>query len=195
MKKEQLILVGGGGHCKSCIDVIEAEGKFNIVGIIDIKEKIGEKILGYQIIGCDDDLNKLIKIFGNYLITIGQIKTPEIRIKLFNKIKAIGGKLPIIKSPLSYVSKHAFVDEGTIIMHNAFINANAKIGKNCIINTRALIEHDVTIGNHCHISTNATINGGVEIGSGTFYGSSAVCKEYIKIPENSFIKANSTVKN
>ncbi len=30
--------MGGGGHCKSCIDVIEQEGKYKIAGIVDAKE-------------------------------------------------------------------------------------------------------------------------------------------------------------
>jgi len=34
-----IILLGAGGHCKSCIDVIEAEGKFTIVGILDVANK------------------------------------------------------------------------------------------------------------------------------------------------------------
>jgi len=32
--KEKIILIGGGGHCKSCIDVIEQEGRFIIAGIV-----------------------------------------------------------------------------------------------------------------------------------------------------------------
>ena len=41
MKK--IILIGGGGHALSCIDVIEHEKKFKIIGIIDKKLKKGKK--------------------------------------------------------------------------------------------------------------------------------------------------------
>ena len=37
MKK--IILIGGGGHCKSCIDVIEIEKKYKIEGIFEKKKK------------------------------------------------------------------------------------------------------------------------------------------------------------
>ncbi|MBI4645951.1 MAG: acetyltransferase, partial [Bacteroidia bacterium] len=30
--KQKIILIGGGGHCKACSDVIETEGKYNIAG-------------------------------------------------------------------------------------------------------------------------------------------------------------------
>ena len=55
MKK--IILVGGGGHCKSVIDVIEQEGKFKIAGIIDRPNLLGSKILGYKFIGCEYQFN------------------------------------------------------------------------------------------------------------------------------------------
>ena len=35
----KIILIGGGGHALSCIDVIEHEKKFKIVGIVDDKLK------------------------------------------------------------------------------------------------------------------------------------------------------------
>jgi len=182
-----IILVGGGGHCKSCIDVVEQAGTFQIVGIVDVHEKLHKKILGYEIIAIDDDLPQLVNEYENFLITIGQIKSPIKRISLFEKTKKLGGKFPVIISPLAYVSKHAKIEEGTIVMHYALVNAGATIGKNCTINTRALIEHDACIGDHCHIATASVINGGAKIGQGTFFGSNAVIKEYVEIGENAVI--------
>jgi sugar O-acyltransferase (sialic acid O-acetyltransferase NeuD family) len=185
--ERKIILVGGGGHCKSCIDVIEQAGIFQIAGIVDQPEKLHKKILGYEIIATDDDLPRLVNEYENFLITIGQIKTSEKRINIFQTLKESRARLPAIISPLAYVSKYAEIGDGTIIMHHALINAGAKIGNNCIINSKALIEHDAVIGGHCHIATGAIINGGVEIGSGTFFGSNSVCKEYIKIGKNAVI--------
>ena len=120
-------------------------------------------------------------------ITAGQIKSPELRKKLFNLAKEAGFILPVIISPRAYVSKHSQVEEGTVVMHDALINANVKIGKNCIINTKALVEHDAIIEDYCHISTSSVINGGVTIKSGTFFGSNAVTRESIEIGANSVI--------
>ncbi len=190
--KEKIILLGGGGHCHSVIDVIEQENKYQIVGIVDKKELRGSDILGYKVIACDDDLENIYKTCKNAIITVGQIESNYVRVKLFNKIKEIGFNLPIIISPLAYVSKHSFIDEGTVIMHHSLVNANAKIGKNCIINTKALIEHDVIIENNCHISTSSVINGVVIVKANTFFGSNATSKQCIEI--NGFIRAGSLVK-
>lgn len=185
--KQSIILIGGGGHCKSCIDVIEQVETFHIAGIVDVPEKLHQKILDYEIIATDDNLPDLVKECENFLITLGQIKSPDKRTRLFEKVKELGGRLPIIVSPLAYVSRHAGIEEGTIVMHYALVNAGAKIGRNCIINTKALIEHDAVIEDHCHIATDAVINGGVRVGTMTFFGSNSVSKEYIEIGENSVI--------
>ena len=85
--KPQIILIGGGGHCKSCIDVIEQEGKYQIAGIVDIKEKLHQKVLGYEIIATDDELQQLVIQYDFFIITVGQIKNPETRIRLFDRLK------------------------------------------------------------------------------------------------------------
>ncbi|MFW2591745.1 NeuD/PglB/VioB family sugar acetyltransferase [Aliarcobacter butzleri] len=190
--KEKIVLIGGGGHCHSVIDVIEQENKYEIIGIVDTKENIGKKVLNYEIIACDDDLETIFLSCKNALITVGQIESNKIRVKIYNNLKQIGFNLPVIISPLAYVSNHSSIEEGTIIMHHALVNANAKIGKNCIINTKALIEHDCVIGDNCHISTASVLNGGVRVKENSFFGSNATSKQSIEI--DGFIKAGSLVK-
>lgn len=188
--KPEIILVGGGGHCNSCIDVIEQENKFQIAGVVDA-QKNGEHVLGYPVLGGDKDLADLRKTYEYAFVTIGQIKTPELRIKLYQQLILMGFSVPTIISPRAYVSKHAVIFDGSIVMHDAVINAQVRIGSNCIINTKALIEHDSKIGSHCHISTGAIVNGDVVVGNGVFIGSNAVVRHSEQISDNFFIQASS----
>jgi sugar O-acyltransferase (sialic acid O-acetyltransferase NeuD family) len=190
MNKPSLILIGAGGHCKSCIDVIEQENKFIIAGIVDVNRSIGE-MLGYPLLGDDNDLAKLKSSCDYAFITVGQTKTPAIRVRLFDYAISLGFKLPVIISPMAYISKYAKIGNGTIVMHDALINAGAMVGDNCIINTKSLIEHDAVIEDDCHISTGAIINGGAIVKQGSFVGSNAVTKESVKTNEKDFIKAGS----
>jgi len=192
-QKPEIILIGGGGHCKAVIDVIETENKYQIVGIIDTSDKFGQKILKYKVIGNDNDITKLAEKYKYFFITVGHINSPSLRIKLFDIVKREGGQFPVIISPDAHVSKYAEIQEGTIVMHHAIINADSKIGINCIINNKALIEHDCEIKNNCHISTNAIINGGIQIGENCFIGSHSVLKQYINITSNTIIGAGAVV--
>ncbi len=191
---KEILLIGGGGHCKSVIDVIEQEGKFKIAGIVDRPELLGNETLQHKIIGNDEELLSMARQYKYAFITVGQISSPNLRIKLFKLVKEAGFTIPCIISPRAYVSSYASIGEGTVIMHDALINASASVGENCIINTKAIIEHDVTIEDHCHVSTGAIVNGEAVIGEGTFVGSSATTKEAIFVKANSFIKAGSVVK-
>ncbi len=193
--KKDLILIGGGGHCKACIDVIEQTRTFEISGIVDNSNNVGKTVLGYPIVATDNDLPKMVSTYKYFFITIGQIKTYKIRKDMFIKLKKLGAIFPTIISPLAHVSDHASIGEGSIIMHNAIINPDATVGQNCIINTKAIIEHDVCVGDHCHISTGTILNGGSKVCSGTFVGSGTVVRECITIGENSLIGLCEAIKH
>lgn len=190
----EILLIGSGGHASACIDVIEAQNKFRIGGLI---EKPGHELVsncGYDIIGTDKDLKQLRKKFKFALVSVGQIKSPSTRINIYELLKKYDYTVPNIISPYAYVSKRASVGEGSIVMHGAIVNANSVIGKNCIINNKALIEHDVRVNNFCHISTGSIINGGVTVGQETFVGSGAIIKQYISIGEKCIVSAGTFVK-
>lgn len=174
-----LILIGGGGHCKSVIDVAESAG-YAILGVLDRPEEVGKKVLSYEVIGTDDDMAKYVDR-AEFIVTVGQIKSPDLRIKLHKMIEQAGAKLATIIAPTAHVSKYAQLGAGTVVMHQAVVNADARIGKGCIINTFANIEHDVVVGDYCHISTGAMVNGGATITDGTFLGSQSVVNQCVKI--------------
>ena len=192
MTKKQLILLGGGGHCKSVIDAAESAG-YTILGILDKPELVGTRILDYEIIGVDDDIPQYVDKAA-FVITVGQIKSPAIRQKLDGLVKQAGGKLATIVASDAYVSKYATIGEGTVVMHKAFVNAGAKIGRNCIINTMANIEHDCEIGDFCHISTGVMVNGDTKVGKNSFVGSGSVLYNGIEVKEDSIIPAGTVVR-
>jgi sugar O-acyltransferase (sialic acid O-acetyltransferase NeuD family) len=188
-----LVLIGGGGHCRSCIDVIEATGRFEIAGIVDFNETSDEARLGYPWLGNDDALPALLGQYRSVLITVGQVKSPDIRIALFEKLSALGAEFPVIVSPLAHVSRHAVVQPGTIVMHGAMINASASVGENCVINSQALVEHDASVGAHCHLSTGAKLNGDVHVEAGSFIGSGAVVHHGVRIDRRCIVGAGAVV--
>lgn len=177
MNKPGLILIGAGGHAHAVIDVVEQLGAYQIAGLVGMPEELRTKHFGYAVIGTDSDLSELAKMHKYALVTVGQIQSPDMRMRLYEQAIKAGFQLPTIVAPSAHVSRHAVVGAGSIVMHGAIVNAGAKVGANCIINTRALLEHDVTVADHCHISTGAILNGNVCIGAGSFVGSASVLME------------------
>lgn len=191
--KKPLILVGGGGHCKSVLEAAESAG-YSILGVLDMPAEVGKEILSTKVIGTDDDIPAYVDK-AEFVITVGFIKNPATRIKLYNKIKEAGGKLAIVIASTAYVSKYAEIGEGTVVLHQAFVNAGAKVGCNVILNSFVNIEHDAVIGDQCHISTGAMINGGADIAEETFIGSQSVVNQGVKIKWGGAIIASLSVVN
>lgn len=186
---EPIILIGAGGHCRSCIEVIESQNRYQIVGVIAPTSVQKGDVCGYAVIGVDDDLPVLVRSYPRALVAVGQIKSAEQRQRIFRELRKLKFETPTIYASSAMVSRHSEVGDGTIVMHRAILNAGAKVGVNCIINSGALIEHDAEIGDHCHISTGAIVNGAARIGPGSFVGSGAVVLEGVCVGENSLVGA------
>ena len=188
-----LVLIGGGGHCKAAIDVIESAG-LEIAGILDTSPNLIE-VLGYPVLGNDDVMHALIKKGHPAFITVGQIKSAAVRARVFEAALAAGAHIPIVVSPEAYVSRRAMLGCGTLVGHGAVVNANAIVGQNAIINSIALVEHDTKIGDNCHVATGVRINGDVCIGDGVFIGSGAILKNGIKVGSGATIGAGALVRH
>jgi sugar O-acyltransferase (sialic acid O-acetyltransferase NeuD family) len=195
MSKPPLIVIGAGGHAQACIDVIEQLGTYKIVGLVGMPEEMNVTLLGYPVIGTDRDLPGLARDCQYAIIAVGHIHSPAPRIRLYQRATELGFQLPTIVAPDAYVSRHAVIGAGTIVMHGAIINAGARIGNNCIINSRALIEHDATVADHCHISTGAILNGAAKIGRGSFVGSGSVIKEGVSIGSDCIVGMGLAVRH
>lgn len=195
MSRTGLILVGAGGHAQACIDVIEQQGQFEIAGLVGTANQLHAHQCGYAVIGTDADLPRLAQSHRYALITVGQILSPALRMRLFLQVKALGLELVRVVAPSAHVSRHAQLGEGTIVMHGAIVNAGATVGANCIINTRALIEHGASVGADCHIATGAILNGNVRVGAGSFVGSGSIVKEGVLLGKQCIIGMGMSVRH
>lgn len=176
-----LLLLGAGGHAESCIDVIERENRFRVAGLLGLATEVGTSVLGYPVLDEDRALATWVQDVPNVLVVVGQIRTADVRVRLFEAARRAGATLPTIVSPLAHVSRHAHVGEGTIVMHGAVVNAAAQVAENCIVNSMALIEHGAAVAAHCHVSTGVRLNSAVHVGAGTFIGSGTVVTQGTRI--------------
>ncbi len=187
MNRTSILLLGAGGHARACIDVVEQGATFQVAGLVGLPHEVGQRVLGYPVLGTDRDLASLLAEFSHALISVGQIKSPALRMRLFEVLEEEGCGAPTIVSPRAYVSPHATLGAGTIILHGAVVNAGATVGRNCIINSQALVEHDTVVGDHCHIATGVAVNSGVRVGVGTFIGSNSTVRQSVTIGDKCVI--------
>lgn len=201
-----LVIFGGGGHAKALIELIEAEGKYKVAGLLDDRLPAGSKVLGYEVLGGSGLLAQLksrgIRLVVNAVGGIGDI-TPRLRI--YDAIRAAGLQVPAVIHPRACVEKSAHLEPGQQVFFNAYIGSDVQVGFGCIINTGAIVSHDCVLGDYVNISPGAilagsvtvgertligmgvTINLGVKVGAGARIGNSAVVKA--DVPENGIVRA------
>ena len=184
-----LLLIGCGGHARSVIELIESSREWQIQGLVGWPEQVGKQVLGYTVIGSDDDLPLLREDCAAAVLAIGQLPHSAPRVRLAQQLEQIGFHFPVLISPHAVVSRYAQLGCGTTVGHGVIVNAGAVVGDHCIINSCALVEHDVQIGDYCHISTGVLVNGGVQIGSESFIGSGAMIREGLSLPSFTVVPA------
>lgn len=195
MSLPRLLLIGTGGHSHACIDAIEAQGRYRLFGLVSAEGETPRSHLGYPVVGTDADLPRLVGECRLAFIGIGQTDSAALRQGLYLQLLAMGFEMPVVVAASAYVSRHARIGAGTLVMHGAIVNAGAQVGANCIINSRALIEHDAHVGDHCHIATGAILNGGASVGSGSFVGSGSVVKQGVHLGRSCTIGMGLSVRH
>lgn len=195
MKRSKILLIGGGGHCVSVIDVIKGHSHLEVFTILDAEVKSGAEIIGYAISGTMKSLPGILSDFDMYHISIGQIKSSQARRANAACLDRYDKPAATIISPIAYTADSSYLSDGVFIGHHALLNAGAIIGRHTIVNSKALVEHNVVIGDFCHIATGALVNGDCNIGNDTFIGSGAIIKQGVNIGSNCVVGAGSVVIN
>ncbi|MDO8804535.1 MAG: acetyltransferase [Elusimicrobiota bacterium] len=192
MKK--VMLLCGGGHAKCVIDAMRLGGEYTPNCVLDIKERIGEKVLGVKITGSDADLPACFKRgIKLCFVALGSTGDPARRIALWKLAVKAGFEFPAIIHPTAAVSSHADIGRGVYVGPGAIINAGASIGEGCIINSGSIVEHDCRIGAFVHIAPGAVLSGGVVVGDRSHLGTGCSVTHGVSIGEDSVIGVGSAV--
>ncbi len=168
---QRILILGGGGHAKICIDIIKQMRSYDILGIVDRSLGKGTRILDIPVFGGEDELEKLY-IDGIRLAVngVGAVNNPPFRGKIFQKLKKIGFDLPNIIHPCAAVEPSAEMGEGNQIMANAVLGAAARIHDNCVLNAGAIVSHDTELHDNVHIAPGAVLAANINVGENTLIG-------------------------
>lgn len=190
---ENLILIGGGGHCKSVLDCLDRT-RFEQVIISDRSERIGGAVLDVPVLINDEQLPQMREQgFDCAFISLGTIRAGTARKQICERLICDGYRLINIISDTAVVSGHAKVDFGVFIGKRAMVNAGATIGCCAIVNSGAIVEHDCEIGAFTHIAPGCVLSGGVRIGECSHIGTGAIIRQGVRIGSGVTVGAGSVV--
>jgi sugar O-acyltransferase (sialic acid O-acetyltransferase NeuD family) len=184
-----LVIIGGGGHCRSVIDAVVRSDSYYIHGIIDDTCKAGEKRNGYYILGGISCVPTLTEC--SFFIAIGRNSDRQmVRDKLSHlDIKFANIFHPRCTTPSSLNNKPV----GCFFGANSYVGPGCEVGDFSIINTNSCLEHDSSIGAYSHLAPGATTAGHVSIGKGTLVGINSSIRSKISIGDWTTIGMGSVV--
>jgi sugar O-acyltransferase (sialic acid O-acetyltransferase NeuD family) len=170
----RVVIVGGGGHARMCIDLLRSMKTYEIAGIVDPELAIGANVLGVEVIGRDSELSGLLSAGIRFaVIGLGAVRAPREREVAFARVKQAGFLVPNLIHPSAVVEPSAVLGEGNQIMAHATVGSAARIGNNCIVNTGAIVAHDCVLEDNVHVSPGGILAGGVTVGDSTLIGMGA----------------------
>ncbi len=189
-----IVLFGGGLHANVCIDIIEKESKYTLVGIIDSKAKIGSEIFGYPVIGRQEDIIELKERFN---IEVGLIAIGDNYERCLVR-DVVVSKLPEFEfinaiHPSAIIGRNVKFGVGNVIMPGVIINPDSEIEDFCILNTGAQLEHNCFMGSFSHLSPGAVTGGKVRIGKFAAITLNATIIDRVNIGENTVVGSGSVV--
>jgi sugar O-acyltransferase (sialic acid O-acetyltransferase NeuD family) len=191
---KNIVLIGGGSNVSSCIDIIEKENKYCIAGITDPFLEIGTEIMGYKVIGKQENLRELIntyKINGG-LITIGDNWTRKIVYEfIINQIPDFEFVSSI--HPSVILGKNVKIGKGTVIGAGCILNSNVMVGEFCLFVSGSILEHDSIMEDFSSIHVGSVTGGKVLIGKYSAITSGVILFDRIKIGDHTIIGSGSLV--
>lgn len=189
---EKVILIGGGGHCRSVLQALK-RANVNVYGIVDNKLPEGEHVLGVRVLGGDAVLKEHAREACRFIVTVGSIRGGALRRELYEKIISYGYRPQSFVSEKAIVSEDVNIGDGTVVLDGAIVNTGTVLGRNCIINSGCIIEHDCHVGDHVHVAPGAVISGDVSLGENVFVGAGSVIKQGMRIGAGATIASGGVV--
>lgn len=191
-----IVVYGAGGHGKAVIELIQAIGAYEVVGLIDDGVPLGEQVMGVEVLGGGENLRSLRqKGIGQAANAVGGIGDINSRVRVARRLETAGFHLPSLVHPTAFVEPSASYGEGVQIFPHAYLGSEARLGKAVIVNTSAVVSHDCDLGAFVNIAPGALIAGAVRIGARSLVGMGVTINLNVEVGEGSRIGNSAVVKS
>lgn len=176
---ERMLLVGAGGLGRV---VLEHASRRYECSFLDDANIVS--VDGVPVVGTTADIETLHGDYHYLLVSIGD---NALRERLYGRARAVGYKLPSVVASSAYLSPHATVGDGCIILNNVVVQNGASVGDGCILNPGVEAHHDSTIGDYCLIYTNSVVRSLANVGDRVWIGSNATVSTGAAVPDDAVV--------
>ncbi|MEK6334883.1 MAG: NeuD/PglB/VioB family sugar acetyltransferase [Acidobacteriota bacterium] len=180
--KAGILVLGAGGHGKSVVSVLLAAGTPVAGVLVDSPEKWGEQIMGVDILGPIEWLERypdhaaVIAIGENAARESVALKFPEAR-------------WANVFYPQAYINPTARIGVGTVVFPGAIVGADVVLGNHVIVSGNTTVGHDAIIEDYAHLAPGVQIGGEVRVGRSAMLGIGSVVCPHVRVGEAAVLGA------
>lgn len=191
---ESLLVIGASGNARAVLEVIRAEGRHRVAGLIDSFQPAGVERFGYRILGGEAEIPHILAEHGIHSVMMA-IGDNFQRWAMFDRIRRA---MPDVRMascihPSTVLAPDVVVGEGTVIMPGAVVVSGCRIGQGCLLNTSSSLDHDGEMADWSSLAPGAVTGGRVRIGARSSIGLGAHVIHGVKIGSDTVIGAGALV--
>jgi UDP-N-acetylbacillosamine N-acetyltransferase len=189
----RLVIWGASGHALNVIDIVRANYRFEVVGLIDDIEpdRAGDNFDGFSILGGRDKLSGLLAEGANQIFLAFGCNAA--RLELAELVEGLGFTLVTLIHSRATVAESVTIGPGTYVGAVAVIDPFAKIGANVIVHTASVVSHECVVEDGASLAPGVCMGGGTRVGYGAQIGIGATLRDHISIGAGSVIGAGAVV--
>jgi len=161
-----LLLVGAAGHCHALLAVIQRQGLYRAVGLIDSQQPIGSTIHGLPVLGREVDAPALCRDqqIRHLFVAVGHnTHRQHLSERLLASLPGI--VFPALVDPSAVIAADARIGAGVAVMALAHIGAGSVLADGALINTAASLDHDSQLDSFASLAPGVVTGGGVQVGA------------------------------
>ena len=186
--KPRLLILGAGGHGRVCAEIAELLGQWESIAFLDdadtLPNTFGNPLLGR--------LETVFQRLADYQVVVAIGHNPT-RLAWVERLMAAAADLPVLIHPAAWVSHHASLGAGTVVLAGAIVNTSAEIGRGCLINLNACIDHDCRLADGVHVGAGTIVRSSVVVGPGALLATGVIVRPGKIIADGEFIPEGSLV--
>ena len=157
--KNNIVIIGAGGHGRVVLDTILKQGAYHVLGFIDDHIPEGTIFNGVKVIGNTKNTEWISAGAEFFIVALGN---NTLRKNLYDNFKSLLKPATVVH-PSAVIADSVAIGLGCMVLANTVIGSNAVIGENCIINVMSLVDHDSQLADHVHVSQGTIIGSNVKV--------------------------------
>lgn len=189
-QKNKLVIVGTGETAAIAVEMVKAQGHYEICGFSVEAENMGnDRHMDLPVVPLNEIAEQFPPAEFSVFIAISFVWLNQPRARIFHQLQRQHYRFANIISPLASVASSATMGSNLMIYDFVSVGSFCTIADNTTLCSHAVISHSTRIGAHNYLAAGSVIGGYCNTGERCFIGLNTTLSDHCKLGDDSIISA------